>query len=1015
MDKKFKIFYALKEISKVKVIDKKSINSIIYERELLSRLKHPLIINLQYAFQDYNNLYLVLDLLTGGDLRYQIGHHKRQYFSEQQTKFFVSCIISALYYIHNKNVIHRDIKPENLVFDNKGYLHITDFGIAKFKSKINKNETSGTPGYMAPEVMKGFNHTGSVDYFAVGIITYELMMGKRPYVGKSRKEIKEQMMSKQIYVDIEMIPSYWSEEAADFINKLLIRKDIKRLGFDNELDIQNHPWFYDINFDKIIKKEYISPFIPKINHDNYDKRYCEELEKIGFETNYRYEEYKANEHYRDIFFGFTFYNVDESKFKIYKKPSIKYIQNKKYKITENLKEKKSKTINIDKTKDETSLNNKNTIDYDYFSNSKEKDTIEVDKYDNNLIKEKKNLYSNYYCNEKGNSFQNYSSNKHKRIKSNLVGHNFLFFLQKRKLFYGSDIKQNNNTNNNSSNNNENSLINTMKLKNYGTINNKSKEKEEKKIYHEHANSFSNNLYLNLLNKIRKQKSGINDILNKNKNDNKLSLDTKNKKRTLELEKVSRFIKIENNNYRNNKYLRKKTNELLNIESADSALNNNRKKYNNNLIKKINMMKASTNFYMRQKKIPQIQLNKIITPNNLKNKKLVINTNYNSNNKYNPIDNDKTIENSSRKKSIKIRTKSFSKNSIIDNSNQYQNILNIISSGEQSLESKYSNKKRSESNNIYKKLTKPEIKHNYSYSSFNNKNKIEYMINNIFEPDKNKKTSIPMSFKKSSNTLVNSSKVSNLHKKIPIPITLGKKIFQKKINGYFDGKLTIPMNNNLSITNNNSISNSSTSRHFIFNKNNSFNKINKKEELKKIKTNLMINPYLNNNTYSTINSNRKKMIKLTLNNNNNNSNNYTSLIKKINNFSIEHKKNITIGNNNIFPRSKKNIFEKNIKLNKIEKISIKNKILKGHIKKVGNTKIRKKFNEDLMNVKRKEQNGYKEDLNKINNMITNKKISNCNSKNKIKSNNKSIKNSNIASFSYHSYNSTTSSGCKINNK
>ena len=995
----------------MKVIDKKSINSIIYERELLSRLNHPLIINLQYAFQDYNNLYLVLDLLTGGDLRYQIGHHRRQYFSEQQTKFFVSCIISALYYIHDKNIIHRDIKPENLVFDNKGYLHITDFGIAKFKSKNNKNETSGTPGYMAPEVMKGLNHTGSVDYFAVGIITYELMMGKRPYVGKSRKEIKEQMMSKQIYIDIDMVPSDWSEEAADFINKLLIRKDVKRLGYYNELEVQNHPWFYDIDFNKIVKKELISPFLPRINHDNYDKKYCEEIEKIGFETNYRYEEYKANEHYRDIFLGFTFYNVDETKFQIYKKPSIKYIQNKKYKITENLKEKKSKTINIEKAmNNDFSFNKKNTIDYDYFFNNKEKDTIEVDSYYNRL-KEKKNIHQISHDIDNGNSLQNYSSIKHKRIKSNLVGHNFLFLLQKRKLFYSNDKKHS--KNNNLSNNNENSLVNTMKIKNNITINNKNKE--EKNIHHDHANSFSNNIYLNLLNRIRKEKSGLDELIEKNKNDEKISLNKKNKKRTIELGKVSRLIKIENNNYRNIKYLKKKTNELLNLKSTDSATNNSSKKLSKDLSKKINMMRAATYFYMN-KKIPHIKLNKLITPNNIKNKKIMINTNYNLNNKYISVDDDKTIENSSRKSHIKIRTKSFSKNSYLDNSNQYQNILNMISSEEQSLDKKSFNKKEKEKNNIiYKKINKPEIKHNYSYSSFNNKNKIEYMINNILEPNKNKKTQIPMTFKKSSNTLVNSSKVSNLNKKIPIPITFGKKIFQKKINGYIDNKLTTPMNSNFNVTNNNSISNSSVSRHLIFNKNNSSITKPKKEEIKKIRTNLTINPYINNgNIYSTINSNIKKMTKFSLNGNN--SNNFTSLLKKINDNSIEHKKNTTtIGNNIIFPRSKKNIFDKNIKLNKLEKISIKNKILKGHIKKVGNSKIRKKFNEDLMNLKKKEKIEYKEDYNKINNIISNKKISNCNSKNKISSNNKSIKSSNIASFSYHSYNSTTSSGCKINNK
>ena len=78
---------------------------------------------MHYAFQDYDNLYLVLDLLTGGDLRYQLSRHPRQYFSEIQTKFFISCIIEALFYIHEQKIIHRDVKPENLIFDNIGYLH----------------------------------------------------------------------------------------------------------------------------------------------------------------------------------------------------------------------------------------------------------------------------------------------------------------------------------------------------------------------------------------------------------------------------------------------------------------------------------------------------------------------------------------------------------------------------------------------------------------------------------------------------------------------------------------------------------------------------------------------------------------------------------------------------------------------------------------------------------------------------------------------------------------------------
>lgn len=96
------------------------------------------------------------------------------------------------------NVIHRDIKPENLVLDCKGYLRITDLGIARVNKSDNQNETSGTPGYMAPEVLCRQSHSFGVDYFAMGVITYEMIMGRRPYTGRSRREYKEEVLSKAV-------------------------------------------------------------------------------------------------------------------------------------------------------------------------------------------------------------------------------------------------------------------------------------------------------------------------------------------------------------------------------------------------------------------------------------------------------------------------------------------------------------------------------------------------------------------------------------------------------------------------------------------------------------------------------------------------------------------------------------------------------------------------------------------------------------------------------------------------
>ena len=131
--------------------------------------------------------------------------------------------------IYNNNIIHRDIKPENLVCDKNGYIRITDFGIAKTNKGDNSSETSGTPGYMAPEVLLGKNYTFTVDFFAIGVIGYEFMLGKRPYNGNNRKEIKNLVLKNQLKIDKEKVG--WSEESVDFINRCLKRKESKRLGY----------------------------------------------------------------------------------------------------------------------------------------------------------------------------------------------------------------------------------------------------------------------------------------------------------------------------------------------------------------------------------------------------------------------------------------------------------------------------------------------------------------------------------------------------------------------------------------------------------------------------------------------------------------------------------------------------------------------------------------------------------------------------------------------------------------
>ena len=93
--------------------------------------------------------------------------------------------------MHENNIIHRDIKPENLVLDARGYVRVTDLGIARLWKLENSTDKSGTPGYMAPEGICRQNHTLAVDYYALGVLAYEFMLGRRPYYGRSRKEIRD--------------------------------------------------------------------------------------------------------------------------------------------------------------------------------------------------------------------------------------------------------------------------------------------------------------------------------------------------------------------------------------------------------------------------------------------------------------------------------------------------------------------------------------------------------------------------------------------------------------------------------------------------------------------------------------------------------------------------------------------------------------------------------------------------------------------------------------------------------
>lgn len=182
-------------------------------------------------------------------------------------------MLLSLEYLHSLAILHRDIKPENILFTSKGYIKLTDFGIAKTWSPNNSSDTSGTPGYMAPEVIYARNHGLCVDFWALGIIIYELMNGERPYDGIRRKEYKESLSLNS--VKIKEVPDGWSEESVDIVNRLIERKEDKRLGANGIEEIKKHSWFNNFRWDELFEMKIAAPFIPPDIEIEYDKTYLE--------------------------------------------------------------------------------------------------------------------------------------------------------------------------------------------------------------------------------------------------------------------------------------------------------------------------------------------------------------------------------------------------------------------------------------------------------------------------------------------------------------------------------------------------------------------------------------------------------------------------------------------------------------------------------------------------------------------------------------------------------------------
>ena len=252
--------FAMKVIDKEYMLKKEQVKHTVQERRIMSAVSFPFLVRLESHFQTRHSLYLVMELVKGGELFTHLRSVDR--FEESKARFYMREIVVTLEYLHSLGVVYRDLKPENILLDESGHVKITDFGFSTRTSPSMPRWTlCGTPEYLAPEVILGHGHGPGVDWWAMGILVYEMCAGVPPFTsskeeGEERQlEIYEQIISKNL-----ACPDSFSVGLVDLVTKLLCRYEEKRLGVVES--VKEHWWFGGTNWSKVMKRSMAAPYVP---------------------------------------------------------------------------------------------------------------------------------------------------------------------------------------------------------------------------------------------------------------------------------------------------------------------------------------------------------------------------------------------------------------------------------------------------------------------------------------------------------------------------------------------------------------------------------------------------------------------------------------------------------------------------------------------------------------------------------------------------------------------------------
>ncbi|MBN3307925.1 PKN2 kinase, partial [Amia calva] len=256
--------YAIKALKKADYLGSEDFGSLMCERrvfETLNSEQHPFLVNYFGAFQTSGHVCLKMEYVVGGDLKMDPNAGA---FPEPRAVFTAACVVLGLEHLHSHKIAHRDLKLDNLLLDRDGFIKIADFGICKegMGASDLTGTFIGTPDFLAPEALTEETYTRAVDWWALGVLLYEMLVGKRPFTGND-----EDAMFESIIRDAVQFPSHLSTEATSIITGLLEKDPEWRLGAGERgvEDVKAHPFFRSVDWPALLDKRVTPPFIPTIS------------------------------------------------------------------------------------------------------------------------------------------------------------------------------------------------------------------------------------------------------------------------------------------------------------------------------------------------------------------------------------------------------------------------------------------------------------------------------------------------------------------------------------------------------------------------------------------------------------------------------------------------------------------------------------------------------------------------------------------------------------------------------